>query len=208
MPRPDTGATADRDGIGTDPPRSRSQVWAALARFAAFSVVALLAVLAGTVVIAERATRGEILRHAERTAGDIAETIITPRADQALSDGDPEALAALDSVMAARMADHSLIRVKVWSPDGKVIWSDDKRLIGRQFELEPQDAELLTTLGSTAEFTTLDRAENVYEESVGEVAEVYLGSRTKPASRCCSRPTCRSPRWRPSPGPRSGPSCH
>ena len=175
MPRPDTGATADRDGIGTDPPRSRSQVWAALARFAAFSVVALLAVLAGTVVIAERATRGEILRHAERTAGDIAETIITPRADQALSDGDPEALAALDSVMAARMADHSLIRVKVWSPDGKVIWSDDKRLIGRQFELEPQDAELLTTLGSTAEFTTLDRAENVYEESVGEVAEVYLG---------------------------------
>ena len=72
MPRPDTGATADRDGIGTDPPRSRSQVWAALARFAAFSVVALLAVLAGTVVIAERATRGEILRHAERTAGDIA----------------------------------------------------------------------------------------------------------------------------------------
>ena len=59
MARPDTGAAADRDGIGTDPPRSRSQVWAALARFAAFSVVALLAVLAGTVVVAERATRDQ-----------------------------------------------------------------------------------------------------------------------------------------------------
>ena len=98
MPLPE-GGEVDRDGIGSDPPRSRSQVWAALARFAAFSVVALLAVLAGTVIIAERATRGEILRHAERTAGDIAQTIITPRADQALSDGDPEALAGLDSVM-------------------------------------------------------------------------------------------------------------
>jgi len=174
MPRPDSGEV-DRDGIGTDPPRSRSQVWAALARFAAFSVVALLAVLAGTVVIAERATRGEILRHADRTARDIAQTIITPRADDALSDGDPEALEGLDSVMAARMADGSLIRVKVWSPDGKVIWSDDERLIGRQFELEPQDAALLTTFDSTSEFTTLDREENVYEAHVGEVAEIYLG---------------------------------
>ena len=67
------------------------------------------------------------------------------------------------------------MRVKVWSSDAVVIWSDDERLIGRRFELEPQDAALLTTLGSTAEFTTLEREENVYEAHVGEVAEIYLG---------------------------------
>jgi signal transduction histidine kinase len=115
------------------------------------------------------------LRHAKRTASDIAQTIIAPRAEEALRDSDPEALARLDSVMSARMADHSLMRVKVWSSDAVVIWSDDERLIGRRFELEPQDAALLTTLGSTAEFTTLEREENVYEAHVGEVAEIYLG---------------------------------
>ena len=171
--RSDTGEVDDL--TGDDPPRSRSQVWAALARFAVFGLVALLAVLAGTIVIAEKATRGEILRHAQRTAGDIAQTIITPVADDDLRDEDPEALDRLDSVMSARMADGSLMRVKVWSADGKVVWSDDERLIGRRFELEPKDAALLTTLGATAEFTTLERPENVFEAQVGEVAEIYLG---------------------------------
>jgi signal transduction histidine kinase len=67
------------------------------------------------------------------------------------------------------------MRVKVWSPDSVVVWSDDERLIGQRYPLEAQDAELLTTLGSTAEFTSLEREENVYESQVGDVAEIYLG---------------------------------
>ena len=39
----------DHDLFGTDPPRSRSQVWSALARFAVFGLIALLVVLAGTI---------------------------------------------------------------------------------------------------------------------------------------------------------------
>lgn len=168
-------AAPDLDPADTDAPDNRSQVWSALARFAGFGLVALVAVLAGTIVIAERVTRGEMLRHAERTARDIAGTIIGPQADDGLRNRDPESLARLDSVMAARMADGSLMRVKVWAPDGAIIWSDDERLIGRRFELEPQDAALLTTLGSTAEFTSLDRAENALEPHTDEVAEIYHG---------------------------------
>ncbi len=153
----------------------RSQVWRALARFALFGSIALLAVVAGTIVIAERVTRGEMLRHAQRTTADVARTIITPLANEDLRDGDPGTVARLDDVMKARMKDGSLLRVKVWSEDGTVLWSDDPRLIGRRFELEPQDAALLSTLGSTAEFTTLEREENVFESQVGEVAEVYHG---------------------------------
>ncbi len=177
--RPGAPATADADALHPptppDPPAGRSQVWAALARFAGFGLIALLVVTAGTVVIAEQATRGGILRAAERTAQDIADTIIAPLADDAVRRRDPEALQRLDTVMSARMADGSLMRVKVWSPDAVVVWSDDERLIGQQYPLEPQDAELLTTLGSTAEFTSLERDENVYEDQVGDVAEIYLG---------------------------------
>ena len=150
-------------------------MWAALARFALFGLVALLVVTVCTVVIAERASRGGMLRAAERTARNLADTIIAPRADDALRRHDPEALARIEMVMAARMADGSLMRVKVWSPDSVVVWSDDERLIGKRFPLEPQDAALLTTLGSTAEFTSLEREENVYESQVGDVAEIYLG---------------------------------
>ena len=106
---------------------------------------------------------------------DIATTIIAPLADDAVRGRDPEALERLDTVMSARMADGSLMRVKVWSPEAVVVWSDDERLIGQHYPLEPQDAELLTTLGSTAEFTSLEREENVYESQVGDVAEIYLG---------------------------------
>ena len=74
-------------------------------------------------------------------------TIITPLANEDLRDGDPKTVARLDDVMKARMKDGSLMRVKVWSEDGTVLWSDDARLIGRRFELEPQDAALLSTLG-------------------------------------------------------------
>lgn len=173
-------STRGDDGLDPDPaaddaPASPSQVWSALARFAGFGLLALLVVTAGTVVIAEQATRGGMLRAAERTAQDIADTIIAPLADDAVRRRDPEALQRLDTVMSARMADGSLMRVKVWSPDAVVVWSDDERLIGQYYPLEPQDAELLTTLGSTAEFTSLEREENVYEDQVGDVAEIYLG---------------------------------
>jgi signal transduction histidine kinase len=151
-------------------------VWAALARFAVFGLIALLVVTVGTIVIAEQATRGGMRRAAERSARNIADSIIAPRADDAVRQRDPAALQRLDQVMEARTADRSVMRVKVWSPESVVIWSDDERLIGQRYPLEPQDAALLTTLGSTAEFTSLDRAENEYEPPTGQdVAEIYVG---------------------------------
>jgi signal transduction histidine kinase len=174
-PSPDGAPRPDSEGVDGGSPEGRSQVWRALARFAFFGTIALLAVVAGTIVIAEKATRGEMLRHAQRTTASVAETIIAPLADEDLRDGDPGTVSRLDDVMKARMKDGSVLRVKVWSEDGTVLWSDDPRLIGRRFELEPQDAALLSTLGSSAEFTTLDREENVFDPQVGEVAEVYDG---------------------------------
>jgi signal transduction histidine kinase len=171
------GTDDDSDLLGDEPPRSRSQVWKALARFAAFGFVALLVVLAGNSLIAERVSRGEVLRHSRQMAIDIALKLIAPRADDALRQRDPEALRALDTVMQARMTDSSLLRVKVWSQDGVILWSDEKRLVGQRFELEPKDEALLTTPGSTAEFTALERPENAYEAAAGEAAEVYVGFR-------------------------------
>lgn len=165
----------DPDAVEGVSPRTRSQVWAALARFAGLGLIALLAVTAGTVVIAEKASREGMLRAAERTARDIADTVVAPLAGNALRERDPEAMERLDGVMSARMADGSLLEVTVWSADSVVVWSDDERLIGRRFPAEPQHTALVTTLGSAAELTSLEPEENVDEVGEDDVAEVHLG---------------------------------
>lgn len=153
----------------------RSHVRRAVVRFVLFGLLALVIVASGTLLIAEKVVRGEVLRHAQRTTRDIADTLIAPVAEDAFRQRDPRAMAELDRVMSDRMADGSLMRVKVWSAEGVVVWSDDSRLIGQRFPLEPKDARLLHTLAATSEFTELDRAENAYDPRVDELVEVYLG---------------------------------
>ncbi|MFL6079789.1 MAG: sensor histidine kinase [Ornithinibacter sp.] len=105
----------------------------------------------------------------------MARSIITPLANEDLRAGDPKTVAQLDDVMTARMKDGSVLGVKVRSEDGTVLWADDSRLIGRRSNLEPEQATLLSTLGSTARFGTLEREEDELEPQAGEVAEVDDG---------------------------------
>ncbi len=67
-----------------------------------------------------------------------------------------------------------VVRVKVWSRDGTVVWSDDSRLIGRRF---PENRELQGALGGavTVHLKDLRKSENVYErEQFVKLAEVYV----------------------------------
>ena len=57
----------------------------------------------------------------------------------ALSDGvitgDPEALATLDSAVRDHVLGGSIVRVKIWTPDGRIVYSDEPRLVGERFDL-------------------------------------------------------------------------
>ncbi|MGO4600028.1 sensor histidine kinase [Terrabacter sp. 2RAF25] len=70
-----------------------------------------------------------------------------------------------------------MVRVKVWAPDGHVIWSDADALHGESFELEPEESALFGTDAVRATVSDLTKAENTQEQAFGELLEVYAAAR-------------------------------
>jgi signal transduction histidine kinase len=67
-----------------------------------------------------------------------------------------------------------IVRFKVYNPQAVVIWSDDKRLVGKAF---PENGELMEALRGTvvADISSLDKPENVFEhEALARAVEVYV----------------------------------
>ena len=68
-----------------------------------------------------------------------------------------------------------ILRFKVYNPNGVVIWSDDKRLVGKAFM---DNEELLKALRGqvVADVSKLEKKENVFEqgEADGNAIEVYV----------------------------------
>ena len=79
----------------------------------------------------------------------------------------------LDRAFQAGLADGQLVRIKLWSPDGEVLYSDQHSLIGQRFPIEDDLQESLDG-ELTAEVSHLDKAENVDERQFGELLEVYV----------------------------------
>ena len=67
----------------------------------------------------------------------------------------------------------TLVRVKFWSPDGTVLYSDEAQLIGRTFALDDEARRALTVPQTDASISDLDRPENQFERGQGELLEVY-----------------------------------
>ncbi|RKQ84946.1 histidine kinase/DNA gyrase B/HSP90-like ATPase [Solirubrobacter pauli] len=92
--------------------------------------------------------------------------------------GDPRALAKLDDLVQGQILGESVVRVKVWSQDGTILYSDEPRLIGQRFALGEEEAELFETGGSDAELSDLGEPENRYERAEGKLLEAHTAIRT------------------------------
>ncbi len=71
------------------------------------------------------------------------------------------------------MLSDSLIRIKVWDRDGRIVYSDEPRLIGRRFGLDDEARESFAGPSTRADVSDLDAPENIYERSQGKLLEVY-----------------------------------
>lgn len=150
-------------------------VRSALHRFMFWSAATLVLLVAGSVVVGSTSARHAALNQARMQGATIADSLVAPLVDRAVRAGDREALSRMDRAMQARMADGELTRVKVWSRDGHILWSDESELIGRRFTLEEDVVALFGTRRATAELSDLSKAENVRERAQGELLEVYAG---------------------------------
>ena len=72
------------------------------------------------------------------------------------------------------MLGDDVVRVKIWGPDGKVLYADQAGLVGRTFSLDPEEREVLEEPRTVAEISDLDRAENALDRDIGnKLVEVY-----------------------------------
>jgi signal transduction histidine kinase len=95
----------------------------------------------------------------------------------------PESVAALDSLLASTQLGERVVSFRVWSPDGTIVYSPNRALIGRHFEPEGGLARALDG-DVSAEFTDLSGPENSYErERWNRLVETYVPVRERGGGR-------------------------
>jgi two-component system NarL family sensor kinase len=169
------GVMAQIAEASTGPPRPVAR---AVAAFGVAGAAALVAVALGTSVASRRAATDIAVRDARRDAVVVARTAVEPALTDGLLDGDPAAVDELDAVVRQRVLDTDLVRVKVWSADGRILYSDEPRLIGSRYALGAEDLDAIRTGGVAADVSDLTRPENRFERPFGKLLEVYLAIRT------------------------------
>jgi signal transduction histidine kinase len=141
----------------------------------AFSVVLLLIVI-GTVgaYLLRRVATDQAIRDARTLTQVVGDGVLEPALNAHVLAGDPAALTEFDRIVRERALIDPIVRVKVWSETGKVVYSDEKRLIGRTFPLTDDQVQALDDDTVKAELSDLARPENDFERSQGRLLEVYL----------------------------------
>ena len=76
--------------------------------------------------------------------------------------------------MRARVVKDPVVRVKLWTLDGRIVYSDERPLVGRRFALEPEVMSAVRKRVVAADVSDLNRPENRYERHFGKLLEVYL----------------------------------
>ena len=139
-------------------------------------VLLAIAGLAAVGSVARREAADEVGKFGE-VSGRVA---LAPFLVDELIDGDPTAYSALDGATHSFLTGGPAVRVKVWSQDGRVIYSDDPRLVGKQFELEPRDQALFASQDAYTEVSDLSKKENEFDVagSSNRLFEVYFGAHT------------------------------
>jgi signal transduction histidine kinase len=162
------------DERGEEPPSVR----AAVAKFALGGLAATL-VLAGVgVLVLGRISRSEAVKEAEKLTAIVGRDVVQPNLSDALLRGNAAARARLDRVVRARVLKGDFTRVKLWSTDGQILYSDRPELVGSRYPLGPGEQEVLRSGGVDAGISDHSRPENRYERSAGKLLEVYLPIRT------------------------------
>ena len=154
-------------------PTSRSVI----VRFATGTLLALAVAVVGgyfalrSVAIdeAKRQTRTRVQEDAKLVEAAVADGLLKGRA---------HALRAVDDVVVGRVLDRSIVRVKIWSPAGRVLYSDEQAEIGGRYALDAGQHRLLRHGGAKVEVTDLNRPENALDRQDGKLLEAYTRIRT------------------------------
>jgi signal transduction histidine kinase len=149
------------------------RVDSAVARFMLGSVAAIAVIVVGAFIplrgIAVDEAKKDTLDRV-RTLGRIVE--LSGLRDSIVR-GDPNAITHLDDVVQTQVLSDSIVRVKLWTRGGKILYSDAPVLIGRRFTLGDEELELFHNGKADSELSDLRKPENQYERQEGRLLEAH-----------------------------------
>lgn len=146
-----------------------------------FTAVTLLGLGIGWAWLFQRTSQSTAVEDAGHYGELSGRAALAPFITDDLLTGSKEALARVAIAGEALISEGGAAHVKIWSVDGKVLWSDETALIGRTFAFGDEEKELLDGEGMTASLTRLDEDENQFELAAGETSllQVYFGWKTR-----------------------------
>jgi signal transduction histidine kinase len=148
-----------------------------IVRFAAGTLVAIavagvggyFALRAVAIDEAKRQTRTRVQEEAHLVEAILSDGLVRGRA---------KAVRAVDDVVIGRVLSKSIVRVKIWSAAGRVLYSDEPAEIGGRYALSGDQHRLLRNGGAQVEVSDLSRPENALDRQQGRLLEAYTRIRT------------------------------
>ncbi|MDQ1698021.1 MAG: two-component system, NarL family, sensor kinase [Frankiaceae bacterium] len=152
-------------------------------QFTLAGIIAVAIVGVATAVASRRVGQREATVDARTTTLVKAQTVIEPAVTNGLLTAAPTAVAKIDAVVRKSVLDRSLVRVKVWTRDGTIVYSDEPRLEGSHYTLGVDEIAALDHGVIEAEVSDLSKPENRFERGHGKLLEVYLPIRAPDGKR-------------------------
>lgn len=126
-----------------------------------------------TGIFSQRAARSEALADARVTTELLAHSVAEPALPRRLVDGDPGAIDRFDRAVHDRLQTGDVRRIKIWRPDGRIVYSDETELIGQRFSLDEEQRSVLHSGATEGDVSDLRRSENRFETEEDGLLEVY-----------------------------------
>lgn len=142
-------------------------------QFLAAGVVTLMALLLLFGWLSERAATDEAVNDARSTTQLLGRSVVETALSRGLLNGNAAAVDKFDRQIRKRVLVGDVLRVKIWTRDGTILYSDRTSLIGQQFTLGEDETGILDHGGTAADVSDLSRPENRFEKDFGRLLEVY-----------------------------------
>jgi two-component system, NarL family, sensor kinase len=164
---------------------SSSSIRKLLVRFVLAGFLALVVVSAVTAFASSRVGNKRAIAEAQNITRVVARGVIQTNASDVVVFGDPNsaeykaALQDLNRIVTDTVVNRgAFARVKLWSKDGTIVYSDDSRLIGRNFPLGDDEVAIFGGAKGVAGISDLSEPENALETEK-KLVQVYELTQTK-----------------------------